>query len=324
MELEKYNSCAGLSSLVVAAIIMTITEDNNNNEPDTSCCASCGTAEVDDIALKKCTACYLVRYCGVKCQREHRPQHKRACKKRAAELRDELLFKQPESTHHGDCPICLLPLPLDLDCYTMRSCCSKIICDGCSVAFTMQQMQQMLDEKCPFCRKPVPTEEENIRYRMKRIEANDPIAMCQEGTRSYAKGDYSSAFEYFSKAAKLGDADAHSYLALMYHDGHGVEKDEKKEIYHYEEAAIGGHPSARFNLALIDRKRYGRDRATKHHIIAAGQGHDGSLTWLLENHRRGGFVKKEVLGAALRAHQAAVDATKSPQREEAKKVFITD
>jgi TPR repeat protein len=188
----------------------------------------------------------------------------------------------------------------------------------------MQQMQQMLDEKCPFCRKPVPTEEENIRYRMKRIEANDPIAMCQEGTRSYAKGDYNSAFEYFSKAAKLGDADAHSYLALMYHDGHGVEKDEKKEIYHYEEAAIGGHPSARFNLALIDRKRYGMDRATKHHIIAAGQGHDGSLTWLLENHRRGGFVKKEVLGAALRAHQAAVDATKSPQREEAKKVFITD
>ena len=32
---------------------------------------------------------------------------------------------------------------------------------------------------------------------------------------------------------------------------------------------------------------------------------------------RGGLVSKEDFAAALRAHQAAVDATKSPQREEA-------
>eukprot|EP00984_Skeletonema_dohrnii_P010457 scaffold4065_cov161-Skeletonema_dohrnii-CCMP3373.AAC.2 len=65
------------------------------------CCASCGTAANDDIKLKKCTACHLVRYCSVKCQKEHRPQHKKECKKRAAELHDELLFKfkQPESNH---------------------------------------------------------------------------------------------------------------------------------------------------------------------------------------------------------------------------------
>ncbi len=52
-------------------------------------CASCGiTDEGDGVELKKCTACKLVRYCGVECQRKHRPEHKRACKKRAAELRD--------------------------------------------------------------------------------------------------------------------------------------------------------------------------------------------------------------------------------------------
>ena len=65
-------------------------------------CASCGTAGGDDIKLKQCTACYLVKYCSVKCQRDHRKQHKKECKKRAAELRDEILFKQPESTHLGD------------------------------------------------------------------------------------------------------------------------------------------------------------------------------------------------------------------------------
>ena len=55
-------------------------------------CASCGIAEVDDIKLKECTDCGLVRYCSGECQKEHESQHVEACKKRAAELRDELLF----------------------------------------------------------------------------------------------------------------------------------------------------------------------------------------------------------------------------------------
>ena len=99
-------------------------------------CASCGTAESDDIKLKNCTACYLVRYCSVKCQKAHRPKHKKECKKRAAELRDELLFKQPESSHYGDCPICCLPLPVDVSNLdsNLMTCCSKIICNGCNFA----------------------------------------------------------------------------------------------------------------------------------------------------------------------------------------------
>eukprot|EP00984_Skeletonema_dohrnii_P005111 scaffold1799_cov134-Skeletonema_dohrnii-CCMP3373.AAC.1 len=78
------------------------------------CCASCGTAQADDIQLKTCTACKSVRYCSVKCQKEHRPQHKRACKKRAAELRDELLFRQPESSHEARRSV--------TDVYTPMSC----------------------------------------------------------------------------------------------------------------------------------------------------------------------------------------------------------
>ena len=76
-------------------------------------CASCGIAEVDDIKLKNCDACDLVRYCSDTCQEDHRPNHEAICKEREAELRDELLFRQPESSCFGDCPICCLPLPLD-------------------------------------------------------------------------------------------------------------------------------------------------------------------------------------------------------------------
>eukprot|EP00986_Skeletonema_menzelii_P015812 scaffold12771_cov86-Skeletonema_menzelii.AAC.1 len=64
-------------------------------EDGTSCCASCGVAEVDEIKLKECNDCDLVRYCSDDCQIDHKPEHEEACKKRTAELRDELLFKQP-------------------------------------------------------------------------------------------------------------------------------------------------------------------------------------------------------------------------------------
>ena len=46
-------------------------------------CAACGR-EVD--RLKACTACKMVKYCNVACQKAHRPEHKEECKKRAAEL----------------------------------------------------------------------------------------------------------------------------------------------------------------------------------------------------------------------------------------------
>ena len=104
----------GLGFGLNRALVVDVSNMSKTNEPDcdTRCCASCGIAEVDDVKLMRCTACYLVRYCSVICQRNHRPQHKRACKRHAAELRDELLFRQPESSHIGDCPICMLPLLL--------------------------------------------------------------------------------------------------------------------------------------------------------------------------------------------------------------------
>ena len=41
---------------------------------------------------------------------------------------------------------------------------------------------------------------------------------------------------------------------------------------------------------------------------------DGSIKVLMENFREG-FMEKEDLATALRAHKAAVNATKSPQRD---------
>ena len=60
---------------------------------------------------------------------------------------------------------------------------------------------------------------------MKRIEANDPIAMTRMGIELSNEGDCTAAIEYWAKAADLGDAEAHFYLSISYWGGRGVQKD---------------------------------------------------------------------------------------------------
>src|SRR6056300_1013447 len=215
---------------------------NDTEESSDEVCASCGTAAVDDVKLKNC-ACNLVKYCSVACQKNHRPHHKKLCRKRLAELHDDNLFTQSDESYMGECPICCLPLSIDPSKSVFMSCCSKTICNGCDYAHTKREIEMGLKPpRCAFCREPAPSSNEELdKNRMKRIEENnDPAAMRSMGKHHYHEGDYETALKYLTKAAELGDADAHYNLSVMYRDGEGVEKDDKTEVYHLEEAAMKG------------------------------------------------------------------------------------
>ena len=286
-------------------------------------CASCGKSELDDIKLMDCNDCKSVRYCSDDCKEDHRPQHEAKCKDyqaayQAAELRDEILFRQPEGLHHGDCPICSLPLQIEDKKTTSYSCCSKVICKGCSYAYLLQQSGANVQPTCPFCRHALKSAEETNKIMMKRVAANDPIAMAQLGSCLRDNGDHVDAFKYYSKAAELGDANAHYNLSILYLKGEGVEKDETKRVHHLEEAAIQGHPHARYYLGNHEGRSGRIDRAVKHFIIAATLGHDDSIQAVKGLYKKE-YVSKEDFAAALRAHHAAVNAMKSPQRKEAEK-----
>jgi hypothetical protein len=146
----------------------------------------------------------------------------------------------------------------------------------------------------------------------------DPVTLREAGKRRRHEGDFEGGFEYLTTAAGLGDIDAHFNLSCMYRLGESVEKDEKKHVYHLEEAAIGGHPGARFNLAAHAWNNGRHERAMKHFIIAANLGHDDALEQVKKGFTKG-VISKEDYAAALRGHQAAVDATKSTQRDAAEK-----
>ncbi len=281
-------------------------------EEDAVCCANCGVAEVDEVKLEECDGCDLVKYCSGKCKEEHREQHEEECKKRVKELYDKRLFRQPDGSCFGECPICFLPMPLHPEKTTFHSCCSKIICKGCCYA------HRVLNENfnCPFCREPAVSNEEGEKRIMKRIKANDPAALSEMGTIRYDEGGHDAAVKYFTKAAELEDPEAHCWLGYMYGKGEGVEKDEEKKVYHYEKAAIGGHPYARHNLGWYAEDNGNIERAVKHFIIAANLGYEKSMKTLWDYYKDGDITKEDLEGT-LRTHQAAIDAMKSTEREAA-------
>ena len=289
-------------------------------EVDT-CCASCGMAEVDDVKLMDCDGgCDIVKYCSDDCQENHRTQHEKECSKRLSELRDRDLFTMPDSRCYDDCPICCLPQPIDPSkSIRFMDCCSKVICNGCNVANQKREFEVGLEQRCAFCREPLPkSDEEADKRMMKRIKNNDPAAMCHMGKQHYREGSYETALEYYTKAAEMGDAIAHYALSCLYHKGQGVERDVKREIYHSEEAAIGGHHKARHNLGCLEANNDNFERARKHFIIAANLGYHDSLKCLRQLHADG-HASKEDYANALCAYQTVVAAAKSSQRDEAER-----
>jgi hypothetical protein len=180
-------------------------------------------------------------------------QHEEECKKRQTEIHDRKLFTQPDETHLGECPLCFLPMPLDAEKSRFHSCCCSYICNGCSYADQISNKEN----RCPFCREPcTDDEEENEKRIMERVKANDPGAITYMGGLRYNKGDYDVAFEYWTKAADLGDSHAHHRLGHMYEDGlHGIEEEEEKAVYHYEKAAIAASPQ--YSQACVARHNLG-------------------------------------------------------------------
>ena len=310
-----------MSNLTAEERHITCADDLNNmhitcTEVEIDKCSNCGKEEGSD-GLKACTACKMVKYCNRDCQIAHRPKHKKACRKRAAELHDIELFKQPPKKE--DCPICFLPLPFVVTGKRYMSCCGKTVCSGCIHAVTIMIKGYPL---CPFCRTPVPkSDEEGIEMLQKREEVGDAHAMFNFGC--YYDGgllglarDYDKALELWHQAGELGSAEAYCNIGSIYYNGDGVERDNKKANHYYELAAMGGHVDARNNLGVFEARTGNWDRAIKHYMIAAGDGYNDSVKNIQVLYTKG-HATKEDYAKALRAYQTYLDDIRSEQRDTA-------
>lgn len=154
----------------------------------------------------------------------------------------------------------------------------------------------------------------------KRIDANDASAIYQlgddylEGRRGLAV-DKKKAFELHSRAAKLGDDMAHCRLHNSYENGNGVERNQKKAIYHLEMAAILGSVMARHNLAVFEERKGNIRMSMKHFMIAARSGWKEALEPIKRNGYMLGIVTKDEFAEVLRACQFARDEMRIEERD---------
>ena len=288
--------------------------------PSIDKCANCGKGEENCSKLQKCGACLSVKYCSADCQATHRPQHKKECKKRAAELYDEKLFADPPPRE--ECPICFLTLPIEGNESGFKSCCGKVICCGCIHGIRECEGKYL----CPFCREPNATSAKEHIKRTKKLmdsgnsEAFNMIAMEYDvgGGGMGLPQDYQRARELYLKAAELGCARGYYNLGQIYREGKGVEMDVNKAKYYYELAAMNGDVDARHNVAAIEGNAGNHNRAMKHLIIAAKAGDKECLDTVKQGYTVG-LVTKDEFASTLRAYHERQKEMNSDQRDKAAK-----
>ena len=82
------------------------------------------------------------------------------------------------------------------------------------------------------------------------------LAGIETGIDAYSGGDYAMALHEFMPLADHGNAQAQTYLGVMYANGQGVVQDDVTAIVWYTRAAIAGNTDAQ--LKLSDMYSFGR------------------------------------------------------------------
>lgn len=319
---------------------LSLSQLDIKDEEKNDVCANCGKAGSSS-NMNVCNKCKGAKYCNASCKKKHRHKHKTECEKvvqriaelhnaelkRAAELHDIELFKQPPPTE--DCPICMLRLPSMDSGRRYMACCGQEICGGCAHAPVCDhrgnRVNQVGERKCAFCRTTETAVDEEIIQRLKkRMKVGDPLAFLglgctygQVSSRTFGlKRDLDKAIELWHKAAELGCATAHRNIGNEYLSGNNVRKDEKKAATHIELAAMMGDEKARGKLGYDEYRRGNMDRALKHLMIAVASGCDQSLSYI-QGLFTNGDLTREDYAAALRSRQDYLDEIRSKQRDEA-------
>ena len=312
--------------------------DASGTDVELSLCANCGKEGASNI----CNKCQMAKYCNAACKKRHRHKHKKDCEehlkhlaelheeenKRAEELHDIELFKQTP-TIDNDCPICFLRMPILTSGRRYKSCCGKVICNGCIHAPVYDDQGKAMKKSCPFCRAPRPeTDEKYMEQLMKRVDAGDAINQlgCYYSQGMYGlPQDHTKALELWKQAAELGCFTAYASIGAAYHGrgvemdkkkyDRGVEIDKKKAKYYWELGAMRGCTGSRLALGFIEKNSGNMGRAMKHFLIAAESGHYGSLKEIKQLYSNG-HTTKDIYSTALRSYQKYLSEVKSIQRDE--------
>jgi len=166
-----------------------------------------------------------------------------------------------------ECPVCLVPLPLQTGRVNYWPCCGMLVCQACIAeterALFMKNREREakeeppMDRSCAFCTVPAPyNNSEMIKRFEARVGKGDVKAMLvlaglySDGIGEHPPSD-AKALELLRKAADKGDLQA-MMLAGYYEDGElGIVRNEAKALELCHRAADLGPPDGLHRLGSI-------------------------------------------------------------------------
>ena len=263
-------------------------------------CANCGRGDEGEggtVKLRYCTACRLVRYCGVDCQRAHRKQHKKTCKQRAAELKDERLRRVVTTTQDGVvatmiCGACERELPEGAYSEEQRERrqstrrCQECVEAGKPLVLMKKGRMRSEEDDCPICNLPQPFDPDQYIFKaccMKKVCNGCRVAALKRGMwdcpfcRTPVPVDEREVLAMVQKRVDAGDPVAMVHLGEKYLDGgYGLEKDVTRAVDLYERSVELGAKEAHFELGLLYDEGEGVEKDTvkaiQHYEAAAVMG----------------------------------------------------
>ena len=93
------------------------------------------------------------------------------------------------------------------------------------------------------------------------VSNKHPANKTNQGMLAYQAGDYQTAFEIFSAQNAVENPEAPFIVGAMYFAGQGVEQNEEKAFFYYEQAADFGYIPAQTTLAMLYAHKHRWDDA---------------------------------------------------------------
>jgi len=242
------------------------------------------------------------------------------------ETKDIDLFAPINIEEREECPICLIPFPIENNEIIFKICCGKNICIGCvekHVSTEIHNGVPIEDYKCAFCCQLTLSGPPRVKALKKLMKRNYPDAFIEMGV-IYERGKYgvlqsnTKALEMLIRAAELGYVDAFRKIGYNYMNGNLVEQDKSKAVEFYEVSAKKGSVKAHKNLALTHMTNENADECIQHLVVAASAGDQLSMDSLMEFYKDNS-LSKEDLAQTLRAYQASSNEMKSKDRDDARR-----
>ena len=240
-----------------------------------------------------------------------------------------------------DCPVCLVPLPLEYYSCMIASCCGKEICTACIQEHlrrnrilnrkeedkeqelnSCKELKKFvpLKDTCPFCRAECAESNEEEVEQINALASKGDVHAMFNLAMKYMYGDGLSrddrkALELVRRAVNLDYAEAYGMLGRAYSDGDWiVPRDTDRGKEYLELGTKKGSVAARTNLGVLAATTRNYTDAIHHWRLSAAAGSKDAMQNLWKCFSKG-LVSKAELEDILRDHQRGLDEMKTEQRE---------